>query len=395
MPLSPKVWIGALWVALPVVLTAVKYSLGPSNYNNYLIYKHVFLHVRETRNLYDFYPSEHLYQNHYGPSFSLVIAPFALLPDVVGMILWAVANSLALFYSILRLPLSERGRITVLAIVLMEAMGSIQNQQFNPMLTAWIVMAFVWICEGRLFRAALLISGGALVKLYGILALLFTPFDGRHLRMSLMMLSATVLLVLLPMLFSDPEFILRSYHDWLLRLVGKNSENIRTNLTDGMQDLSMMGMIRRISGWWGMPNLMVIIPGGLLMLAPLLRRDMYPDTRFRLTYLSQILLGIVLFSTSSESPTYVIAVTGFAVWFAVEDPRPGWMVALLVLLFVLTILPATDIFPKRIKKEWINRYALKALPCTIAWGAVTYRLLTHRFTEKEKDHATASAAAGA
>jgi hypothetical protein len=291
--------------------------------------------------------------------------------------------------------LSERGRVTVLAISLLEAMGSIQNQQFNPMLTAWILMAFVSVCEGRLFQAALLISGGALVKIYGILGVLFTPFDGRYRRMALMMFAATALLVCLPMLFSDPEFILRSYHDWFLRLVGKNSENIQTNLKDGMQDLSMMGMIRRISGWQQMPNLLVMLPGAVLMLVPLLRKDMHPDNHFRLTYLSQILLGIVLFSTSSESPTYVIAVTGFAVWYAVEAPPPGWMVALLVLLFVLTILPATDIFPKRIKKEWINRYALKALPCAIAWCTVTYRLLTHRFTEKEKDHATASAAAGA
>ncbi len=389
----PKVWIGALWVALPVVFTAVKYSLGPSNYNNYLIYKHVHLHVLEKKNLYDFYPSEHLYQNHYGPSFSLVIAPFALLPDVVGMILWAVANSLALYYSILRLPLSERGRITVLVIVLLEAMGSIQNQQFNPMLTAWIVMAFVWICEGRLFRAALLISGGALVKLYGILALLFTPFDGRHLRMTLMMLSATVLLACLPMLYSDPEFILRSYHDWFLRLVGKNSENIRTNLTDGMQDLSLMGMIRRISGWASMPNLLVMLPGALLMLAPLLRRDMYSVMSFRLTYLAQVLMGIVLFSTSSESPTYVIAVTGFALWYSLEGSPSRPMVALLVLMFVLTMLPATDLFPKQIKKEWVNRYALKALPSAIAWMVVTYRLLTHRFTDNAQDHATARVAA--
>lgn len=386
-------WLAILWVVIPLAVIIVKYSLGPSAYNNYLIYKHVFLHLLKSKDLYAFYPSEYLYQNHYGPSFSLVIAPFAMLPDGAGMVLWGLANSLALGYAIFRLPMDEKARLTTAAIVLPEMTGSIQNQQFNPMLTASIVMAFIWVCEGRLFRAALLISGGTLVKLYGILGVLFTPFDGRYLRMTLMMVAAMTLLVCLPMLYSDPEFILRSYHDWYLRLLGKNSENIHTNLTNGMQDLSMMGMIRRITGWYDMPNLYVMLPGALLMLAPLIRFDKFSDIRFRLTYLSQILLGIVLFSTSSESPTYVIAVTGFAIWYSIHNPPSRWMLALLILMFVLTILPATDIFPRQIKKEWVNRYALKALPCTIAWMALTIEILTNRRSAKTTEYATSGSAA--
>jgi hypothetical protein len=206
--------------------------------------------------------------------------------------------------------------------------------------------------------------------------------------------AAMLLLVCLPMLFSGPDFILTSYHDWYLRLVGKNSENIRTNLTDGMQDLSAMGMIRRMGGWTAMSNLWVMVPGALLMLAPLLRRDRYADPRFRLDYLSQVLIGIVIFSTSSESPTYVIAVTGFAIWYAGLAVPSRWQVALLVLLVLLTILPPTDIFPRSIKKQWVNRYALKALPCVLAWLAITRGLLTGR-PEKESEHVPASTAAGA
>lgn len=387
-------WILLPWILLPVVVTLLKYWLGPPAYNNYVIYRQVFRHVLECRDLYAFYPAEYLYQNHYGPTFSLVIGPFAILPDMLGMVLWGLANALLLGYAILRLPMKEKARFTVMAIVLVEMTGAIQNQQFNPMLTAWILLAFVWICEGRLVPAALLISGGALVKLYGIMAILFTPFDGRYRRMALAMTAAMVLLVCLPMLFSGPEFILTSYHDWYLRLLGKNSENIRSNLGDGMQDLSAMGMIRRMGGWTGMSNAWVIVPGACLMLAPLLRRDMYPDMRFRLAYLAQILIGIVIFSTSAESPTYVIAVTGFAIWYAGLTAPSRWQVAMLVLLVLLTILPPTDIFPRSLKKEWVNRYALKALPCVLAWLAITWGLLTGR-PEKESDHVPASTAAGA
>ena len=91
----PKV-LTILWFLLPAVFAIVKYNLGTKAYNNYLIYKHVFLNIIRQANLYDFYPGLYLYQNHYGPSFSLVIAPFALLPDLIGILLWCLVN--AFFY---------------------------------------------------------------------------------------------------------------------------------------------------------------------------------------------------------------------------------------------------------------------------------------------------------
>lgn len=382
------------WILLPVVLTLIKYNLGPAAYNNYLLYTHVFHHVRAGTDLYAFYPGEYLYQNHYGPSFSALIAPFALLPDALGMVGWALANAIMLGYAILRLPMNDRARGIVMAIVLLEMSGAIQNQQFNPMLTAWVILSFIWICEGKLLSAAFLVAGGALVKLYGVLGLLFTPFSGRYRTMALSVVVAMALLVCLPMLYSDPEFILYSYYDWYLRILGKNSENIRTNLTDGMQDLSAMGMIRRMTGWYGMSNLWVLVPGGLLMLAPWWKRDRFADPGFRLNYLSQVLIGMVIFSTSSESPTYVIAVTGFAIWYANNPSPKTWQVLLLGLLILLTILSPTDIFPKSIKKQWVNRYALKALPCVVAWIAITYDLLMKPSRSHESStHVPASAAA--
>jgi len=387
-------WLALSWVVLPVILTLVKYNLGREAYNNYLLYTHVFHHARSETNLYAFYPGEYLYQNHYGPSFSVLIAPFALLPDVVGMVGWALANALMLGYAILRLPMSAKARWWVLAIVLIEMSGAIQNQQFNPMLTAWVLLSFIWICEGKLLAAAFLVAGGALVKLYGVLGLLFTPFSGRYRAMALSVGAATAVLVCLPMLYSDPEFILRSYQDWYLRILGKNSENIRTNLTDGMQDLSAMGMIRRMTGWVGMSNAWVLVPAALLMLVPWWQRDRYADPAFRLCYLSQVLIGIVIFSTSSESPTYVIAVTGFAIWYANSPVPTSWQIVLLVLVILLTILSPTDVFPKTIKKQWVNRYALKALPCVLAWMAITYDLLTKPSpSPKSQIHDPASAAA--
>ena len=374
----PKV-LTTLWFLLPAVFAIVKYSLGAKAYNNYLIYKHVFLNIVRQANLYDFYPGRYLYQNHYGPSFSLIIAPFSILPDAIGIVLWCLANALFLFYAIKKLPLERNAIQMVMSISLLEMCGSIQSQQFNPMLCSWIILAFVHVMKGRTGMAAFFISGGFLVKLYGIVALLFTPFTGKYRSMVVWMITVLVILVCIPMLYADASFVLQSYVDWYHRLLGKNQENIMTNFTDGMQDISAMGMVRRITGISSLSNMLFLFPAGVLTLLPLLKRKYFDDNRFRLFYLAQVLIGLVIFSTSAESPTYVIAVTGFAIWYAAfGEDRPQWMKWMLVLLFLLTILSSTDLFPRYIRNTLIKPYALKALPCVLAWGAITVQLLFYR-----------------
>jgi hypothetical protein len=187
---------------------------------------------------------------------------------------------------------------------------------------------------------------------------------------------AMIVLVCIPMLYSDTSFILQSYLDWYHRLLGKNNENIMTNLTDGMQDISLMGMIRRMTGFNAWSNVYFLLPASILSLLPLIKKSCFIENRFRLLYLAQVLIGVVIFSTSAESPTYVIAVTGFAIWFASSgQERPKWMGGMLLLLFVLTILSSTDLFPAYVRNVWIKPFALKALPCVLAWLVITYQLL--------------------
>lgn len=371
-----------LWFALPLLGSIPKILSGPKSYNNYLIYKYVFWNSWFRQPLFAFYPDKYLYQNHYGPTYGALMAPFALLPDAAGILLWAVASAGILLYAIKRLPLTPTAQLIVMSITLLEMMGTVQNQQFNTMLCAWIILSFVYLYERKPAAAAFFISGGILTKLYGIVGLAFVPFHGQYRKMTVWMFIAGAALMALPMLWAGPEFILQSYADWYERLVSKNQENIQTNLTDGMQDISFMGMVRRISGINTLSNLWFLIPGALLLAAPLLRFRLYSNKTYQLTYLAQVLIGLVIFSTSAESPTYIIAVSGFAIWFASwEGDRPQWLKGLLVLMFLLTILSYSDLYPPSFRNQVIKRYALKALPCVLAWFAVTWQLL--RFKERE------------
>ena len=71
---------------------------------------------------------------------------------------------------------------------------------------------------------------------------------------------------------------------------------------------------------------------------------------------------VVLFSTGSESSTYIIAFVGVALWFvAVPWKRSRWDIALMIFAFILTSLSPSDLFPKFIRKTYVQPYALHSL----------------------------------
>ena len=54
----------------------------------YLIFKQSFFHLIEGKDLFILYPQEHWDLYKYSPTFSLLMAPLAILPDVVGLFFW-------------------------------------------------------------------------------------------------------------------------------------------------------------------------------------------------------------------------------------------------------------------------------------------------------------------
>jgi hypothetical protein len=92
------------------------------------------------------------------------------------------------------------------------------------------------------------------------------------------------------------------------------------------------------------------------------------------------LIGVVIFSSSAESPTYIIAVIGLAIWYVIQKkPRTFFPIILLIITFLLTILSPTDLVPRNIREQIVH-YSLKALPCCIVWVVLIYQLLRKEFS---------------
>jgi len=365
------------WFAASVIIPLIQYFQG--RYNNYLIFKGVFYHTWEQKPLYKAYPAEYWDTNHYGPLFSLMIAPFALLPDVIGVILWALFTTWLLYKSIMLLPLSITQRTTLLWICFVELTTSLHSLQINPAIVAWVFFTYIFIEKKKEGAAALSILLGFFIKIYGITALALGVFAERKFRLALFLLAGSILLFVLPMLISSPDFIIASYKDWGTSLSEKNLQN--TGVLEGgdMQNISVMGMISRIFDLPQLSVLVVLIPAGIIMLLPLLRFKQYVYQHFRLYYVAAILLSIVLFSTGSESPTYIIAVAGAALFFTLQQrPFKPWILFLLIFMLILTSLSPTDIFPRGIRNTFIKPYSLKALPCLLVWLTIMYQLITKK-----------------
>lgn len=377
------------WFLVPFVALLVEIGRGDSYINNYLIFKHVFWHTLHQQNLYELYPTEYFDKNHYGPLFSIIIAPFAILPNWLGATLWGMTNIGLLFYAVNKLPVSAWGKNIILLISLIETLTSIQNLQFNPMLTSWIILTYVSIKNGKNGLAAMLIVAGTMIKLYGIVGIPFIFLSKDYKQIIGYLILWGIILFCLPMFISSPEYQIQSYLDWYHCLVEKNIENISSYQSGGMTDISAMGFVKRITGYYSIQNFYFTLPAGILMLLPLYRFSKLGEIKYQLTYLAQVLIGLVIFSTSAESPTYVIAVIGFGIWYVIYAPRPPkWLYLLLIFLLIFTVFSPTDLFPSYLRDKFVVKYSLKALPCLVAWLIISFNLLLGNFaktTQNAKD----------
>src|ERR1700761_4450071 len=192
-------------------------------HNNYFVYKYQFINVIHQHTIFGYQPQYFQDLNHYGPVFALLMAPFALLPDGAGVILWVMFNVWALYYAIKLLPLkTEKDYLPVLLVCAHELMTSASNVEINPLIGALIIFTFVLIKDKKDFWAALMICIGTFIKLYGIVGLAFFFISKDKTKLILGLLFWSVILFVLPMFISSPSYVIQTYHDWYGDLLQKN-----------------------------------------------------------------------------------------------------------------------------------------------------------------------------
>lgn len=363
--------VAGIWAVL-------MHHFSGSGHNNYDIFAGVSRHFFSEQPLFGHYPGEYNDMNHYGPLFAFIIAPFAALPKLLGVLLWVGATGVVFWWAIRLLPFDRRTIGWILLFCLPEFYNAAIYQQFNPLTVAMIIGVWLSVEGRREWLAALLIVVGTMVKIYGIVGLAFFFFIPcqRRWRFVGWLAAWSAALLALQVVFTSWEYVSGQYVAWFYDIQAKNG----TNEISLYQNRGFIGMVRKLSGFAAYSDLWVIVPGLLIYGASYLRYRMWGDVRFRLLLLSSTLLFVVLFSSGTEICSYIIAAPGVLIWWFTAHKRQRWHWGVVGLLFVGVF--ANAVFPPPIYYDVVFSYALKSLPFAVVWFVVSAQLLWGR-SQKE------------
>jgi len=379
--ISARSWLLALYIVTIIVVAIGKAygHRGPDN--NFLVFRWSFLNLAAGHDMYAAQPQHHADLYKYSPSFAVLFAPFALMPFSISLALWDALNALLLFYAVDRL-LPRREAAIVLALIYLEVLRSMQRSQSNSLVTGLVILAFLAFEQRQQLRAAVSIAVGAAVKIFPLAALALAIVHPRRMRFALWMALAMAIVLALPLLVVSPAALAAQYQSWRM-VEAVDALSVGGGGGGGLYG-GVMQQLRLIFGvsW---PNWPVQLGGTVLLMLPLARWRNWENAAFRLRFLCALLVYMVIFNHQSESPSFVIAVTGIAIWFA-TTPRTWWHTTVMVLTIVVVSISSTDITPKSWQRDFFVHYRLKTIPCTLAWITMLWELFIVRTSERGEAH---------
>lgn len=373
-----KQFIWGVYALAAVGVSAQRLWLGKDNdgytfYENYVIFKNSFPHLLAGLNPYAAFPAEQWDLYKYSPAFALFMAPFATLPDWMGLPLWNLLNALVLLAAILKLPiLTENQRVFMAWFVLIELVTSMQNSQSNGLTAGLMLWTFIAFERDKSWQAAGFVAASAFIKIFGIFAAALALLYSEKRRFSIGLLTWTAFLTLVPLILVSPKHLWQIYEWWWELLRADHAASV---------GLSVQGWLQTWFGW--MPSKMgVTLVGLAIFIGSVLAVYRQPSTVNRVLACASLLIWVVIFNHKAESPTFIIALCGVALWWFASEKKL-WEKILLWTTFVLVSLSPTDIFPKEIRSEIVQPYVLKAVPCIVIWAVISWRMLSQVFENKQ------------
>jgi hypothetical protein len=316
----------------------------------------------------EYYHSWDIYK--YSPSFVLIIGWLCYLPDELGVLLWNLLNAALLSYGLCRTLPQAKWALVAALIIAVEALTAFQNLQSNPALVGLMLLAYADHRDGRPIRAAGWVALATGIKLYGLAAAALFILKPSRWRAYAALSFFLVIWAALPLVMVNGSLneLLDLYARWF-GVLGRYTSP---------QQLSAMGLYEAWTGF-SVPYRVIQITALTVTLLPILQRSRWRDEVFGLYLLASLLLYVVLFNQVAESPTYVIALVGVAIYF-IASARRWWHVALLVFVLIGTSLATTDLLPISARQLWYEPLKLKALPVLLAWLALNIELWVNFFT---------------
>lgn len=371
-------FIAKVYLLCIIIVTMQTFLLGESEqgwtrYNNYVIFKQSYFHLIEGSNLYAVYPKEHWDHFKYSPTFSLLFF-IANLPDILGVFLWACINAFTLFFAIKALPIKKEIKVYTLWFILIELITSLQNDQSNALIAGLLVYSFVFFERKNLLKSTFCIVAAGFIKIFGVVGFLFFFFSKEKRKYFSFSILWVSIFFFLPLIAIPFEELIWQYKNWGVLL--QNDHGAFYSYGQ-----SVMGILL-VWFKYDASKLGVVGMGLILLATQLIHFRKYKDTEYRFLILISLLIWIIIFNHKAESATFIIAVVGMALWFFSQE-YSKLNILLIVLAFFLTVLSATDIYPKYIRVNYLKPYLVKVIPCILIWIKLTYDLVFSKYKIRE------------
>jgi len=347
--------------------------------NNFAIFRGAFFNLVAGRDLYAEYPALYFDRFKYSPSFAFLIGPIAALPMGMGLVVWNLLNALSVWWVLKRL-LDPASALLAMLFVALELFGSLQTAQSNGLVTALVIFAFLSLEGGKAARGALAVALGASIKIFPLAAASLALLDPRRWRFFAALAAAGAAIAALPLTVTSWATLAGQYRSW--RAIEQVDALAGVTRTDPHL---IGGVMQQLRLWAGVhwPNWPIQLAGTVLLLLPLVvARASWPEREFRLRYLASLLIYMVIFNHQAESPSFVIAMTGIAIWY-VAGERGRFDLALLVGAFLLTSIASSDLTPHAIRIGIVRPYGVKAMPSIVIWFLLQAEMLGRRPARSE------------
>ena len=361
--LTDKRLLFTYYLLLVLIITLQQFLVH--KYGNYIIFENSNLHLLSGTDLYKLYPETKQDLFKYSPTFAWFFGVFRLLPDFPGFLGWQLLNTFLFFAAIWSMPgLDLKAKGFMLVVLSIELATSLLNAQSNGLIAGLLVTGFVMFEKKQFFWGTLFIICTVFIKVFGIAALVMLFFYPEKKKIILYSLAWGLIMLLLPLSLVTPSYLVECYRSWISALGSDYTRSAGTSVAGLLQS------------WMGMEvnKPLILITGLIFLLLPLwVRRKKY-DFSFRIRYFASLMIWIIIFNHKAESPSYIIAMTGIAIWFFSEEKKLVNMI-LFTLAMVTVSLTPMDIFPATFRDNFLQPYCIKALLPALIWIKVTIDML--------------------
>jgi hypothetical protein len=368
--------------ALALVVLGGKALLRPHSNSVYPIFADAGRHWLEGSDLYEMPPDRDAYR--YSPLIAAVFAPFGLLPDGVGGLLWRlIAAGVFLagiggwIRAVLPPGLTPRQKALLFLLPAPLAFSNVHNGQANILTIGLLLLALAAVARGRFNVAGFCLAVACLFKLYPIaIGLLLVVLYPRRLgpRLALMMAAG----LLLPFLLQRPGYVAGQYAGWLEHMADNDRQA-------GPREMWYRDA-RMLCSLWVTPmsyrayQLAEVVCAGVVAGACLWARR----TGLEPTRLLTLLLGLgccwmTALGPATESSTYVLLGPTVA-WLAISGCGEGHPLALRIVWWVGYLLLVASQAASMLPSGWgrvLQSLGPQPLAALLFLGGLLYLAFLH------------------